>query len=605
MKKLLGLILCITLAVACLSPLTVTAFAAAADEETVHFVNPTAMTVLGDYLYVADNVEENKCAVLIFDLRGEVPKQAGTYELDGTVINLACDGQNTLYAVCGGKIEELSVTGGTVLTPNKTYDEGFTEAIVDAAYGKNVGSASENTLYVYTATQMLRYDGTKFQQFATINKLTDTKSCKFSGDYLYYLYGNKCKRFSFVTFGDDESFENNLDLAGLTPKGMTVVDGSVALYDEHNVYAIKQNDVQFGLAPLVLNYDKASIADAESLNDKLFLLNSDHKIDIYVKNATSGAYEYGNATIGSDVVGKDVPTKYTDFTLVRSKGYPTNIIYKTKADTGIDNLIDDADEFIVLGYDGDESSGYYYVLTDGKFGWVKKSQATATAATDAKLQICDLKLDNGQVGYVTKFNSLGGITVYTLPHHASATFTVTQTATEMKEVTVLKRFTEETADKTYNWYWVEYGEGERGFVERSALGNFRVKPKTDEEIVPLGDRKINSTLFEAVTLYADKGMAETDAVYDEQDNLIKLYSGDRVTVISEEDGASFIMRQRNDGTRDFGWVSSDRLIGVHSITTNAIVGLSLLAFAVALTVTLLVVFTKRKKRLKKTTDDNK
>lgn len=605
MKKLLGLILCITLAVACLSPLTVTAFAAAADEETVHFVNPTAMTVLGDYLYVADNVEENKCAVLIFDLRGEAPKQAGTYELDGTVINLACDGQNTLYAVCGNKVFELAANG-SLLTEKTVYAE-FEEDILDFTNGVFVGS---ETLYALTANKLLKKEGTVFNP---ANQTTNENNICFINynDCIFYI--TRIGTETQIKCYDEQngSFRNVVfATTGFIPKGLFVWENKLAMHSADSMcYFTETSKNNYAPSDLLTGVKTddgkdCNIVDVAASNAKLYVLKDNKKIDIYEHNAEDEQFVL-SFTIGSDVVGKDVPTEYTDFTLVRSKGYPTNIIYKTKADTGIDNLIDDADEFIVLGYDGDESSGYYYVLTDGKFGWVKKSQATATVATDAKLQICDLKLDNGQVGYVTKFNSLGGITVYTLPHHASATFTVTQTATEMKEVTVLKRFTEETADKTYNWYWVEYGEGERGFVERSALGNFRVKPKTDEEIVPLGDRKINSTLFEAVTLYADKGMAETDAVYDEQDNLIKLYSGDRVTVISEEDGASFIMRQRNDGTRDFGWVSSDRLIGVHSITTNAIVGLSLLAFAVALTVTLLVVFTKRKKRLKKATDDNK
>ena len=373
------------------------------------------------------------------------------------------------------------------------------------------------------------------------------------------------------------------------------------MYDDHNVYAVSKSGVKYALIPLILNYDK-TISDAASAGDKLFLLNGDHKIDIFAKSAENETYVYADATIGSDVVSKNVPTEYTSFTLVKSKGYPTNIVYKTKEQTSVPELIDHADEYIVLGYEGDENSGYYYVLTGGKFGWVKKSQVTATVETDTKLQIADLKLDNGQVGYVTKFNSLRAVTVRQLPYYDSPKTTFTQTASSMKEVKLLKRFTETTADSTYEWYWVEYDEGQRGFVERAALGNFRVKPTT-EDIVPLGDRKINSTLFEAVTLYADKGMAETDVVYDEHENLIKLYSGDRVTVISEEDGASFIMRQRSDGTRDFGWIATDRLIGVHNITTNAIVGLSLLAFAVALTATLLVIFLKRKKRLKNVTND--
>ena len=150
---------------------------------------------------------------------------------------------------------------------------------------------------------MLRYDGAKFQQFANINKLTDTKGCVFSGDYLYYLYGRNCKRFSYVIFGDDENFENNLELAGLTPKGITLVNDNIVLYDDHNVYAVSKSGVKYALIPLILNYDK-TISDAASAGDKLFLLNGDHKIDIFAKSAENETYVYADATIGSDVVSK-------------------------------------------------------------------------------------------------------------------------------------------------------------------------------------------------------------------------------------------------------------------------------------------------------------
>ena len=136
MKKVFGIILCLTIAVSCLAGATYTAYAVSADEETVHFVNPTAMTIVGNYLYVADNVEENKCAILIFDISRETPTQAGTYELDGTVTNLSDNGTDLLYAVKRNGITELTITSGTALTVSHTYDEGFTESIVDAAYGK-------------------------------------------------------------------------------------------------------------------------------------------------------------------------------------------------------------------------------------------------------------------------------------------------------------------------------------------------------------------------------------------------------------------------------------------------------------------------------------
>ncbi len=82
----------------------------------------------------------------------------------------------------------------------------------------------------------------------------------------------------------------------------------------------------------------------------------------------------------------------------------------------------------------------------------------------------------------------------------------------------------------------------------------------------VGDKKINSTLFEAVKMYLSPELEESELVHDKDGNLIKLYSGDRVTVVLEQDGKSYIQVRKTDGTCSFGWVESNRLIGLHAIT---------------------------------------
>ena len=103
-------------------------------------------------------------------------------------------------------------------------------------------------------------------------------------------------------------------------------------------------------------------------------------------------------------------------------------------------------------------------------------------------------------------------------------------------------------------------------------------------------------------MYLSPELEESELVHDKDGNLIKLYSGDRVTVVLEQDGKSYIQVRKTDGTCSFGWVESNRLIGLHAITSNAIVGLSLLAVAIALSSLLLIVFFKRKKRIKANKD---
>lgn len=602
MKKILGILIFLTLAITCILGITAAAYAETADNDTAHLINPTAMTVVGDYLYVADNVEENKSAILIFNIQDNLPKQAGTYEISEAVTNLSNDGENALYATCGNKVIELSITSGASLTVSKTY-ENFEEPVLDFAKGIFVNS---DTQYALTSNKLLKNNG---NAFGAVNQTANEQNsfCLSFNNCIFYItrIGDSTQIKCYD--GSDGTFrEVVFATTGFVPVGLLTWDGKIAMYSADSIcYFTETSKDNYAPAELIKGIrtddDKpCNIVDVQAKDGKLLVLNDNKKIDIYQKNTESEDF-YLSATIGSDIVEKTVPTVFTNFTLVKSNGYPTNIIYKTNEKTSITDLIDNASEYLVLGYEGEENSSYYYVMVNNRYGWVKKSDKTATVETDGKLEVTDLKLDNGQVGYVTKFNSLNAITIYQLPHHDSDSTTITQTASTMKEVTLLKKFTETTTDKTYEWYWVEYEDGQRGFAEREKLGNFRAKQKTDG-IDILYDRKINSTLFVAVTLYSDKDLTESGAVYDEQDNLIKLYSGDRVTVIEESGSASFIMRQRNDGTQDFGWVETSRLIDVHAITANAVVGLSLTGAAIIIAVVLTVVLLKRRKRIKANKD---
>ena len=62
--------------------------------------------------------------------------------------------------------------------------------------------------------------------------------------------------------------------------------------------------------------------------------------------------------------------------------------------------------------------------------------------------------------------------------------------------------------------------------------------------------------------------------------------------------------RKNDGSTSYGWIPTDNLIGLHQITTNAIVGLSILGVALILTVVFVVLFVKRKKIRIKVEDDD-
>jgi len=421
----------------------------------------------------------------------------------------------------------------------------------------------------------------------------------------YYIHTKDsvttCNRIYLNNNSQDTAFETKLHLNGFAPKGLFDINGKVALYDDTSVCTLEESSANItALNTLTLNElygTDCKISDVSAYGDRIFILNTKNQIDIFDKK--DDAYDTVNySTIGSDTVDKAVPTAFTSFTLVRPKGYPANIVYKTNDEaTSIEKIYTEAteyDKYIILGYDGDTYSNYYYVMIGDKFGWVKKNNgAAATPENDDKLTVINNRFSNELFDYETKFISLNSIYVYDLPLANSHKTAISQTASQMKTIKVLQYFNE----GEQVWYYVSYDDNARGFVRSQDVGMFHISAK-NEIVTTQGLKKINSSLFSAVNLYATAELSQQDKIADETGKEIKLYSGDRVTLIETEGNAAFVMVLHNDGAKDFGWVEASRLINVHQITTNTIVGLSLLAFAVALAAILLTVYFKRKKKIK-------
>lgn len=615
--RLCGILLCLLLIVGCVAPLTAVANEAEASDgqDSVHFINPTAITVLGDRLYVSDIVEDGKTALLCFDISGSMPLLKYTYDkIDGDTIGLSNDKQNTLFLNMGNKVMELTVTQEGVAQTDKIYSMPVSSqsSIVDVAYGK-IANIDDKTLYALTQTGLSRYDEAS-QTFNVdlVSSLNNTKALlsidKEPNYQLYYLSQSGsdsalCNRMN-LSNGGDTGFASKLTLtSGFVPTGMLQIQDSVALYDNDSIFVIEEtanfaNTVAL-LTLSTLYASKCRICDVESYGERLFVLNSENKIDVFDK--TEDVYNKNpTATIGSDQVSKDVPTSYTSFTLARPSGYPANIVYKTSAETSIPEIITDASEYVILGYEGDDNSHYYYVMVGDKFGWVKKSDGAENATDDGKLNIVNNNLSDATFTYEARFTSLKAVYVYDLPlstlgsEHQTE---VSQTASSMKAVKLLQKFNE--GDTT--WYLISYDEGKTGFVKESDVGKPHITSSVEpEEIV--GRKKINSSLFAAVNLYLTAELKQGEFVTDAQGNQIKLYSGDEVRLVKTEQNSAFVMILHKNGDKDFGWIEADRLIELHQITTNAIVGLVTLAVAIALAATLLIVYFKRKKRIRANRD---
>lgn len=594
MKKFVGITLCLLLLVALVVPNVAMAEVATNASDIIYFLNPTAIAVVGDYLFVADNIEDGKSVILSFDVSGTKLEYSYTYEVDGNVTNLSAKGNNGLYAVMSDKVVEYSI--GANLSVVKNIDVADAINFVYGTLNERQGE------YYATDKQFYRQDlyENKFTNIG-LNTLSKIKDIVAIGNYVYYLYEKEdgstvCKRFNGrgLSSDDGDVFNKSTEMSSLSSIGTFVWDDKIGLFSEDEIQFIEITTSCSSTPLMDYNTDNGTICDVAADNGRLFVLNSNHKVEIYSGQPENFTLD---ESIGSEKLERDVPAieDINSFTLVKSKGYPTNIIFMTVDEaTSVETLIEGAtDEYIILGLN-EEDPNFYYVLYGDKFGWVKRSDGATDVEHDGKLQIINTKLTDGVVEYKAKFTSLNAVYVYPLPRASSTPTMYTQSASSMTEVTVLQRFTE---DETV-WYYVEYAENTKGFVKEENLGRIYLSANLDGADI-VGQRKINSTLFEAVRVYDNPNpetMTKDHTAVTSEGNEIKLYSGTRVTVISEKDGVAFIQIVYGDGTLAYGYIQAKRLIGVNDITTNATVGLILLGIAIVLTVILVIVFVERRKK---------
>lgn len=594
MKKLLYIAICVIFVSALL--LASTAFAQETNGSDIHFIDPIAIAVDGDCLYVADFVDDNTSIILCFEL-STTPIYKYSYEIEGRITNIAThDGK--LYIILSDCIREYQLSLESQPELVKTYNE---SGIKDITIGNYRGT---DTMYALSEEYLLYYHDEHF--VSAVYNLSDTRNCFAVGNYVYFISDGSCKNYDGLVGEyvlNSNSFNKKLSLVeGFTPNGLfdyTDNNSIVAIYDKSIVYSIIKNDgtenytAQKTLLKVADN--DGQIVDIATYGQYLYLLNSNKQVDCYVKNDTG--YEKTSIHIGTDIVASACPTlsQVSSFTLAKATGYPTNIIYKTQDNaTSIQTLQTNyQDTFIILGYNN-ENPDYYYVLVGDKFGWVKRSDNSTDTTNDSKIEIVSTEFSTSQVSYKAKFLSLNGVYVYQLPVSGCAYTTFTQTATNMQEATLLQKFTEKSTGII--WYYVEYGQSQRGFVKSTDVGT--IHSQGNVSLSAVEDYKINS-IFVAVTLYATRDMDKNVVVSDENGNGIKLYSGDRITKIDEEGEASFIMIVDKDGNKMYGWVPTVKLMGIHEISDNAILGIVVLAFALSLFIVLFLSFAKRRKNKNK------
>lgn len=604
MKKFIGICILLVLIVAAIVPTTLFATADTAEvaSDIIYFINPTAITTVDNYLFVADNIESGRTALLCFDITENQPQYLYTYELNGYVENLSPKMSDGLYVVLPKQVIEYAVSR-----------EGLTEQVVIDLTGYGNGIDVTYALYgdiptafVLTNDNLYRYDsGNTVLRKLTTSNLTATQSVVTLNDstgnatYIYYLCNGICNIFN----GTNREPLDPLNIVNL-PANFGILElynfsGDTLGIRNQNLIGYVDSKGTNSTWVELLDYSDG-IRNVVANNDRLYILNNKNKLEVFARN--NEGIMSNAATVGSDTLMQNVPTEYTSYTLARSIGYPSNIIYKTIAENSIEEIDTQASEYIILGYNGEQNSNYYYVLTGNKFGWVKKSDNAPSANEDSQLQVIDTRYSvEADVTHKVKFASLNAVWVYPLPRESFTPTSYEQTATTMKDVTVLQRFTEKKTGDAIVWYLVSFdvdGQIKTGFVKEEVVGHIYISVTDNAIQNALGKRKVNALLFQSVDVYASAELDENNLAYNQNEEQMILRSGQRVTLISlSEDGkAALVQIVYGDGTSSYGYIAASYLIGTNALTTNAIVGLVLLLVAIILLIVLLVGYTKKKKK---------
>lgn len=596
----------------------------------VCLINPIAITSIGDYIFVADDVDVNHSVILCFNIARGTPSYKFTYSSERRIKNLSeADGKLCVIYQDGISVFEVSDT--VFKTPYTTY---AVENVVDMTFGKYQSETmhyatyvlnNEDLFYTYQDDTTQSFKPTDYSlEFEEITSClyVDNNSDDSLNGYVYCIWDYDIKRFNTATgqWGLRQDDFNKLGVYAteLMVKGIFnyQINGvwQIGLYSDTAINKLEKR--HYGLAgdreweygameavPLDRSDTDVTILDVCYSANKLFVLNANKQVEIYAFDAEKSAFVRQEVSIGTDMIaiGDALPTNFTGFFLAQSLGYPTNIVYKTTDPaTSVTSIIPDyKDEFIILDFEGSEFLPFYYVLIGDKYGWVKKSDGAVTPGSDPKIQPINTNINPAvpDVTYKAKFISANTVFVYELPISGSSRTEFHQTVTTPKDVTILQVFTEKAANETVEWYYISYedaeGNEQKGFIQSGLVGQFYTTSNGSGNIYG-EDKKINASLFEAVNIFATSDMSEQATIHDKDGNVIKLYSGTFVKVISEEGDASYIEVKIN-GTATYGWIQSDKLINRISMTTNAIVGLSILGAAIVIGVTFAIVFTKRKK----------
>ncbi len=565
MNKYLAILLIFALLMCSLLGCTTLAYASTDDSASdIHLVNPSSVVVIQDNLYIADNVTDNSCVVLQFDLSSDVPAYTTMFSFEGNIA-LMRSYDNVLYILLGDKY----VSYDTTTEVSTTTDT----AITDIA----IFSYNDNS-YTYTIQNGTVYRG-------SANKGWDATSMAISDNTLHLLWGAENATVSLVQDGDiNESYTSG---SNNTYNAISVLGDKIVQFSSNNITID-------GLAVTTNSSDIQSVAIH---NDSLLILSGNTLTQYTTTDNITYTPGY---IIGSDTVSISVPSldDITKYTLVQSNGYPTNIVYKTTDASSVENLIElTSEKVLILSYEGSQNIGYYYVYTDNGFGWIKKG--SSTIAEESTLHVIDTNISS-IVSYTAKLISPYSVTIYSLPDTQYVRTTFTQSTTTPTTVNLLQQITDSAST---TWYYISYtlkDTTQYGYVTSGAIGYIYSSGTTSNIVLDANTPylKIDSTLQGDVNIYLTKELTQGTQLVDDNGDTIVLAGDTRVSVITVAEHSSYIQVTASGNTY-YGWVSNNCLIPTGSLTTSTIVGLILLGVAIVLTITTVVIVKTRKNNIVK------
>ena len=423
MKAKFSLALCIVLLASLLCsvalPFAASTVAYAEESHDIYFIDPTAVAVVGNYLFVSDNVDDNtKGIVWRFTLNADgVPTAGKQTDIEGGRINglsgssISLSDQDnvigSLYVIRKNEAVLYDVASDGTLTANaKSYTNvkpTAEETLVDAC----AAMYDTNSNIAYLTDTMYVLDPLRDKFTKTINNIANSQAMFYSNNNLYYIANGTLANLYVPELQPQTVTINNL--GDFKPRdGFEFTDTSnkttLALYNDTQIVFLEQKgsayepygtaDTWDDITKLHPEVNDLRIIDVATTASTLYILDSNNQVYMYNKESASAkaviATSGGNPVyIGSETVSQAIPTDIPSFKLARSTGYPTNIVYRTTDENvSIPQVYKKyTDTFIILEYDGSHNCPYYYVLIGDQFGWVMKSDGVTVPENDDKISI--------------------------------------------------------------------------------------------------------------------------------------------------------------------------------------------------------------------------